>query len=180
MSQREPSTRTVQLRPRACSRASRKIRPVKISADVPYMGQLIDLTANITATEPDPATGRSQSRSQAAPARRGPTAAAMTNHIQNSPICAPRPKTPSAQTTAITAVLWRRHYPSAVYRLGTRMVIAQFSRRFAEVVTRVPRRSGAPSAASAAAPSGPASPGARSGRLGETRPCRLRLPSSGR
>jgi hypothetical protein len=34
----EPSTGTVQLRPRACARASRKTRPVEIPADVPYMG----------------------------------------------------------------------------------------------------------------------------------------------
>jgi len=31
---------------------------MKIPADVPYMGHLIDLTAKITATEPEPATGR--------------------------------------------------------------------------------------------------------------------------
>jgi hypothetical protein len=34
--------------------ASRKTRPVKIPADVPYTGHLIDLTAKITATEPEP------------------------------------------------------------------------------------------------------------------------------
>ena len=48
----------VQLRPRACSRASRKTRPVKIPADVPYMGHLIDLTAKITVTKPEPATAQ--------------------------------------------------------------------------------------------------------------------------
>jgi hypothetical protein len=46
-------------------KGSRKTGPVKIPADVPYMGHpqtalgaLIDLTAKITATEPEPATGQ--------------------------------------------------------------------------------------------------------------------------
>ena len=48
----------MQLRLRARARASRKTRPVKIPADVPYTGHLIDLTAKITATEPEPAAGQ--------------------------------------------------------------------------------------------------------------------------
>ena len=53
----EPLAATVDVSHGHCPEVSMP-RPVKIPADVPYMGPLIDLTAKITATEPEPATGQ--------------------------------------------------------------------------------------------------------------------------